>query len=213
MKQRRHLRPDRSHETRKSVQINIMSKAEPPRPPADVIERIGAARAGDEQALEDLIRQYQDRVARYVVALVGRNNADFDDLCQIVFVKMALSLSKLRSPDVFEPWLFTIARNVCRDHLRRLRSRDRLIALSRDHEAIPIDQEMDEPPAGPDALDGALNRLPGAQRELIDLLRGREYSYEELARLLKISVRAVAGRLFRARSQLRKLLRYNGADQ
>jgi RNA polymerase sigma-70 factor (ECF subfamily) len=190
-----------------------MSKAESPRPAADVIERIGAACAGDEQALEDLIRQYQDRVARYVVALVGRNSADFDDLCQIIFVKMALSLPKLRSLEVFEPWLFTIARNVCRDHLRRLRFRDRLIPLSRDHEAIPMDQEMDEPQAGPDALDGALNRLPGAQRELIDLLRGREYSYEELARRMKISVRAVAGRLFRARSHLRKLLRHNGADQ
>ncbi len=190
-----------------------MSKAEPSRPPADIIERIRAARVGDEQALEDLIRQYQDRIAGYVVSLIGRNSADFDDLCQIVFVKMSLSLPKLRSPDVFEPWLFTIARNVCRDYLRRLRFRERFIPLSRDHEAIPMDQEMDEPPAGPDALDSALSDLPGAQRELIDLLRRREYSYEELARLMKISVRAVAGRLFRARSRLRKLLRYNGADQ
>jgi RNA polymerase sigma-70 factor (ECF subfamily) len=126
---------------------------------------------------------------------------------------MALALPKLRSPEVFEPWLYTIARNVCRDHQRRLRFRERLIPLSRDHEAASIGPEADEPPAGPDALDAALERLPGAQRELIDLLRKREYSYEELARLLKISVRAVAGRLFRARSRLRKILRYNGAGQ
>ena len=190
-----------------------MSKAEPLRLAADVIERIGAARAGDEHALEDLIRQYQDRIARYVIALIGAGDADFDDLCQIIFVKMALALPKLRSPEVFEPWLYTIARNVCRDHLRRLRIHERLIPLSRDHEAVSISQEADEPPAGPDALDAALERLPGAERELIDLLRKREYSYEELARLLKISVRAVAGRLFRARSRLRKLLRYNGASQ
>jgi RNA polymerase sigma-70 factor (ECF subfamily) len=213
MKQPRHLRLDRLHDSRKSVSINIMSKAEPLRLAADVIERIGAARAGDEHALEDLIRQYQNRIARYVIALIGASDADFDDLCQIVFVKMALALPKLRSPEVFEPWLYTIARNVCRDHLRRLRFRERLIPLSRDHEATSVGPEADEPPAGPDALDAALERLPGAQRELIDLLRRREYSYEELARLLKISVRAVAGRLFRARSRLRKLLRYNGAGQ
>jgi DNA-directed RNA polymerase specialized sigma24 family protein len=48
---------------------------------------------------------------------------------------------------------------------------------------------------------------------MMNLLPGREYSYEELARLTKSSVRAVAGRLFRARARLRKLLRSHGADQ
>ncbi len=38
----------------------------------------------------------------------------------------------------------------------------------------------------------------------MNLLPGREYSYEELARLTKSSVRAVAGRLFRARARLRR---------
>ena len=185
-----------------------MSKAEPPGPPADIIERIGAARAGDEQALEYIIRHYQGRIAGCVVSLVGKNSADFDDLCQIVFLKMALSLPNLRSLDVFEPWLFKIARNVCRDHLRRLRFRNLFVPLSRIHEAIPMDQGLEDPQDGP-GLDGALKKLSGAQRELIDLLCVREYSYEELARLTKISVRAVAGRLFRARSRLRKLLRYN----
>jgi RNA polymerase sigma-70 factor, ECF subfamily len=190
-----------------------MSNAAPPGLPADVMEQIAAARAGDEQALEVIIRQYQERVAGYVGSLVGRHTVEFDDLCQVVFLKMALALPNLRSLDVFEPWLFKIARNVCRDHLRRLRFRDLFVPLSRDHEAIPIDQTIEDLQARPGALEGAVKKLPGAQRELIDLLRGREYSYEELAHLTKISVRAVAGRLFRARSRLRKLLRYDGADQ
>lgn len=190
-----------------------MSKVEVSTSPADRIERVAAARAGDEQALEDVIRHYQERVAGFVVALVGKSSADLDDLCQIVFLKMALSMPRLRSVDAFEPWLFKIARNVCRDHLRRLRLRSLFVTLSRDHEAISTDQKLEDPQAGPPALDGALKNLSGAQRELIDLLRTREYSYEELARLTKSSVRAVAGRLFRARSRLRKLLHYNGADQ
>jgi DNA-directed RNA polymerase specialized sigma24 family protein len=61
-----------------------VSKVEVPTPRADIIEKIAAARAGDEQALEDVIRHYQDRVAGYVVSLVKKNSADFDDLCQIV---------------------------------------------------------------------------------------------------------------------------------
>ena len=184
-----------------------------PTPPADIIERIAAARAGDEQALEDVIRHYQDRVAGYVVWLFGKNNADFDDLCQTVFVKMALSMPRLNSLNAFEPWLFKIARNVCRDHIRRLKLRKLFVPLSRHHEAIPMEQEPPDSWATPNALDGALTQLPGEQRQLINLLRAREYSYEELARLTKSSARAVAGRLFRARTRLRRLLRYNGAGQ
>jgi hypothetical protein len=53
-----------------------MSKPEMAIMPSPTPERIAAARAGDEQALEDLIRRYQDRVAGYVVSLVGKNSAD-----------------------------------------------------------------------------------------------------------------------------------------
>jgi RNA polymerase sigma-70 factor (ECF subfamily) len=190
-----------------------VSKVEAPRPPADIVERIAAARAGEERAFEDVIRHYQDRVAGHVVSLVGKDSADLDDLCQIVFLKMALSLPRLRSVDAFEPWLLTIARNVCRDHFRHLRLRKLFVPLSCAHETIPPDQQPEDPQAGLSTLDGALRKLSHAQRELINLLRGREYSYEELARVTKSSVRAVAGRLFRARARLRKLLRYNGADQ
>jgi RNA polymerase sigma factor (sigma-70 family) len=152
-------------------------KGESPGGPADIIESVAAARAGDEQALEDLIRNYQERVAGYVVSLVGRNNADFDDLCQIVFLKMALSLPGLRSVDTFERWLFKIARNVCRDHLRRLTIRNLFIPLSRHHEAIPMEQKPEDLRASPNALDGALKKLSGQQLQLINLLRAHEYSY------------------------------------
>lgn len=190
-----------------------MSKVEVHTLPTDIIGRIAAARSGDEQALEDVIRHYQDRVAGYVVSLVGKDNADFDDLCQIVFVKMALSLPRIRSIDAFEPWLLTIARNVCRDHLRRIRLRNLFVPLSYHHETIPTDQRLEDPQERLGSLDGALKKLSDEQREMINLLRGREYSYEELARVTKSSVRAVAGRLFRARASLRKLLRSNGADK
>lgn len=189
------------------------SKLEPLRPPSQIIESIAAARAGDERALEELIRHYQERVAGYVISLVGRNGADLDDLCQVVFLKMSLSLPKLRSVDVFEPWLFTIARNVCRDHLRRAKLRARFVSLSGDQETISAPQQPKDSLESLGALDDALNNLSKAQKELITLLREREYSYEELARLTKSSVRAVAGRLFRARARLRKLFSCYGADQ
>jgi len=190
----------------------VTAQAEMDRPPAGILGTVAAARSGDEHALEEVIRHYQNRIAAYVVSLVGSGDADLDDLCQIVFVKMALALPRLGAVDAFEAWLFTIARNVCRDHLRRFRMRNRMVPLSRDHEAIAAEPAKEDAEVAPPMLDAALDRLSNEQRRLIDLLREREYSYEELARLTRSSVRAVASRLFRARARLRLLLGNNGAE-
>jgi RNA polymerase sigma-70 factor (ECF subfamily) len=78
---------------------------------------ITAARAGDERAMEELIREYQGRVAKFVIAQCGEDH--YEDVCQTIFVKMVLGLPRLKSAEMFEPWLFKIARNACMDHLRR----------------------------------------------------------------------------------------------
>jgi len=88
-------------------------------------ERIHRARAGDQRALEDLIREYQQPVAGFVARRIADRGA-IQDVCQNVFVKMVLSIRKLHSPEAFEPWLFRIAENACRDHQRRERWRRRL---------------------------------------------------------------------------------------
>src|SRR5262249_60287077 len=85
---------------------SLMSTREPPRPPAHLLDSIAAARARDEQALEEVIRHYQDRVAGYVNSRLGRNGADVDDLCQVVCLKMALAMPKPRSDDGCDALLF-----------------------------------------------------------------------------------------------------------
>src|SRR5258708_4476756 len=79
------------------------------------------AREGDDRALEQLIGDYQRRVAAMVVSLIG-NDPDWPDLCQQIFVKMVHGLPRLKALEVFEPWLFRIVHNACYDHLRRRRS-------------------------------------------------------------------------------------------
>ena len=49
-----------------------MSKPEAAINGPPMFEKIAAARSGDEQALEDVIRHYQERIAGYVVTLVGK---------------------------------------------------------------------------------------------------------------------------------------------
>jgi len=172
------------------------------------IEKIALARAGDERALEDLIRNYQGRIARFVIAQTGEHQ-DYEDLCQAIFVKMALALPRLKQPVTFEAWLFRIARNVCIDHLRHRRWWQRMfVAYDMEHESVAA-----EPPPsdGREAdLDRAIARLPEPDRELMDLARAQRRSHRELARLTNLRVGALKSRLFRARTRLKQLA--NGGE-
>ncbi len=170
---------------------------------------IARAQTGDEHALEDLIRAYQGRIARFVIAQTGERH-DYEDLCQTIFIKMALALPKLKAPATFEAWFFRIARNVCIDHLRHRRWWQRLfVAFEPDHESIaaePIATDRRDA-----ELERALARLPDEDRALIDLARDGRRSHRELARLTNLSVGALKSRLFRARIRLKQLIADGGS--
>jgi RNA polymerase sigma factor (sigma-70 family) len=87
-----------------------------------------------------LIERYQRPVARVVAGelrTAGGELSQCEDLCQAVFVKMVLGLNRLKRTETFEGWLFQIARNVCRDHLRSQRWRRRLFEPFADrHETV-----------------------------------------------------------------------------
>ena len=100
--------------------------------------------------------------------------------------------------------MFRIARNVCMDHLRRLKWRRMFVPFTHEHENVFV--EEDDRGDRVRAFEAALTQLPPDQREIIGLMRDRDWSYEELAEITHSSVSAVGTRLFRARARLRKLL-------
>jgi RNA polymerase sigma-70 factor (ECF subfamily) len=168
-------------------------------------EQILQARSGDQSALEDLIRDYQDRVARVVVSRIGDVDS-CEDLCQAIFVKMVLSLPRLKSVHTFEPWLFRIAHNACNDHLRRLRWRRRLFVTMKDTHRLIAAALPEGPHENAEAVRVAIQQLVPEQRRLVELSMEEPRSYEELANLSHLSVASVRSRLFRARERLRRLL-------
>ena len=172
--------------------------------PAETVALIARAGSGDRRAIEQLIGLYQQRVARFIIRQTG-DETHYEDLCQTVFVKMVLGLPRLRDGERFEPWLFQIARNVARDHLRaNLGWRKLFVAFAPTHEAVPA-PELPKEADMVDRFEHRMTELPEAQRRVLRLsLEGR--SYEELARLSHSSVPAVKSRLHRARKNLRLLL-------
>ncbi len=164
-------------------------------------DRVRRAQRGDEVALRELIVAYQHRVAGFTYAITGRSDS-VEDLVQIVFVKMARAIERLKAPEQFEPWLFRLARNTCIDHLRRQKLRRIFIPFAPEHENVPepsgaVDAEE------LDALRHALAQLRPKDRALLALVQeGR--SHAEIAETFKTSVAAVKARLHRAREQLRQ---------
>src|ERR1700693_5243922 len=75
---------------------------------------------GDLDALEALLARYQNRLYRYLLRLV-REPAEAEDLFQQTWVRVAEKIRQYDSKRNFEAWLFTVARNLAFDHLRRIR--------------------------------------------------------------------------------------------
>lgn len=178
---------------------------------APPLELIARARSRDDTALEQLIRDYQRRVGRMVIALIG-TDPDWPDLCQQIFVKMVHGLPRLKAVEVFEPWLFRIVRNACYDHLRHRRSRRFIVAWEPHHDSIAANPASLAGESASAALAKAIAQLPDDQRELITLMRDRQWSYESLARMTGDSLAAIKSRLFRARQRLRHLMTTTEAD-
>ena len=175
---------------------------------------------GDERALGELITKHQGAVYGTIAKMLG-DPTEAQDLAQQVFVRVYRAAGSYRATAQFKTWIFTIVRNLVFNEHRR-RSRATLISLH------PVDNEhghgnstgLDLPDTAnrtPDAemlqaemlrkIDEAILALPEQQRLAIVLRRYDEFSYEQIAEILKTSVPATKSLLFRARETLRLALR------
>src|SRR6202012_1687412 len=129
-------------------------------------------------------------------------------LLQNVFYRMLRSAHTFTGEGEFKTWMYCIARNVVKDHLKRSRRTpdsydagdlaERISATTRTDEALERRLEIK-------ALQRALNGLSADSREVLLLSRFQDLRHEEIARVLDISVGAVKVRVHRAIAQLKEL--------
>lgn len=158
---------------------------------------VAASRDGDRRAYATLVRRHAKRVYAVCVGVLG-SDADVEDVFQETFVKGMTKINTLRDNKQFAGWILQIARNLCRDHSRKRRRRQKLLQQrpSR-HGASP--GEFSE-------LHIALEKLPEKHRVPLMLFYFDGKSTEKLAEELNVSKAGACTRLFRARNELRKLL-------
>ena len=73
---------------------------------------------GDDKGLVELIREYKDELIMFINSFV-RNVSTAEDICQDVFVKLAIKKPAYNGKASFKTWLYTIGRNMAIDRLRK----------------------------------------------------------------------------------------------
>src|SRR6266699_969539 len=86
-------------------------------------EQIQKARSGDDAAFNQVVLAYRKRIMGTIARLIGRPE-DVEDVAQEVFMRLYYSLDQLRTPEVFEPWLYRLTVNAAYDYLRKQRRRN-----------------------------------------------------------------------------------------
>jgi RNA polymerase sigma-70 factor (ECF subfamily) len=177
---------------------------------ADAIVR--AAQAGDEEALNALLKRYQPQIFRFGLKMC-RNPDDAGEVLQDTLVAAARTLHGFRGASSISTWLYTIARSFCIKRRRRsvfappvvsLESDSQAAAtardLGRDPERILADRELGA------ALQTAIAALEPGYREVLLLRDVEGLSAAEVAEITGLSVPAVKSRLHRARADVRARL-------
>lgn len=184
-------------------------------PDAAVMLRV---KRGDVRAFEELVEKYKQPVIN-VIARTLRDPTEAEDLAQNVFVQVFKSADRYKATAKFSTWLFTIARNLCLNEIRR-RSRhpaESLETSQSDNDDLPARQFEDVKifSPGENALQGeleekvqaALKELPENQRTAILLCRQDELSYEDISEVLGCSLSATKSLIHRGRETLKEKLK------
>ena len=175
-------------------------------------ELISRGRAGDVEAFNLLVEQYQRMVYNLALRMLGNAEAA-EDATQDAFVSAYKAIGKFRGGS-FKAWILRIAVNSCHDKLRvarrvRVTSLDTLLEES---EALPLVDNAESPEdyvlrreLGRFLGEG-LAHLPVDQRMVVILPDIQGLSYEEISQATSSSLGTVKSRLSRGRSRLRDFL-------
>ena len=175
-------------------------------------------RRGDRVAFATLVEKYQQPVMNFVHRTL-RDETEAEDVAQNVFLQVYKSAPRYVSTAKFSTWLFTIARNLCLNELRR-RARHPAESLDAPHpESVdqPARQFEDRRNFSPpehllhgelaEKIAHALADLPENQRTALLLCRQEELSYEEIADVLGCSLSATKSLIHRGRETLKQKLK------
>jgi RNA polymerase sigma-70 factor (ECF subfamily) len=169
---------------------------------------VAAARSGDRDALEQLLRLHHDRIHALARRITG-NDADAADATQEALIAIVRGLPRFDGRSSFSTWAYRVTANASLDELRRRRRRP-LVGLP-DERAERADASVAVDTAVADRLrlDAALAELPEDFRVAVVLRDVCDLDYAEIAAVLDLPPGTVRSRIARGRGRLADLLSGN----
>jgi RNA polymerase sigma-70 factor (ECF subfamily) len=162
----------------------------------------------------EIYDQDYSRVRKFILALV-RDEWVADDLIQETFLKVQQNIKSLRDPSRLSSWIFRIAHNLCQDHFRRMKKSRQEESIDQEEtgdlkasliqKELGIQKELEQRQMG-ECVQNQINLLPQSLRTVLVLFDIMEFSHQESADILGITVENVKVRLHRARKKLKSIL-------
>jgi RNA polymerase sigma-70 factor (ECF subfamily) len=175
-------------------------------------ELIQKAQQGDAAAFNQVVSAYRRRIMGTISRLIGRPE-DVEDVAQEVFIRLYFSLEQLRTPEVFEPWLYRLTVNAAYDYLRKNRRRleSRMADLSEQQVMLAdavagtrVQTEESEKRRVKDTVNELLASVSEEDRILLTLKEVEGLSLKDLEKVYHVNENALKVRLFRARQRVLK---------
>lgn len=164
-----------------------------------LLKTVQRAYENDRDAFSDLYMNYKKPLGSYLMTLVN-NEEVAKEIYQETFTRAWKHLSEVRNPSHFKPWLYTIAKNIAIDHLRR----------ETGHTVLSFPESVQYSHAGHEVyicnkiiLAQALSQMSPRYRECVVLQMQWGYSQKDIAKALQISEKAVSSNVSRGFQQLR----------
>lgn len=202
-----------------------MSPGSPMQDPSPDLDRKAMARLarGEESAMDELMARHGVSIYNFLCRMVG-DPSEARDLAQETFVRVYRSRESFHAGAHFGSWVFTIAGNLARNHVRwRNRHPTSPIDAPEGHGERPLEERLPAPTRPPSeiaaetelhaAVHEAINGLNPEMREAVLLVDVHGKSVKEASGIAQVPARTVESRLYHARRILRRrLCRWVGSE-
>ncbi len=176
------------------------------------------AKNGDEDAFEEIIKLYEQKICSTIFYMVKNENI-VEDIAQEVFIKVYKNISKFNEESSLYTWIYRITMNTCIDQIKKEKKITYIntfvdtdegeVEMQFEDETQRLD-EIVENKLKRESLIKAIKSLPAEQRALIVLRDIRQFKYMEIAEMLKLNLGTVKSKISRARQTLKESLEKDG---
>lgn len=171
---------------------------------------------GQRKAYDILVTRYKNRLYNFILKMVA-NPTEAEELTQETLIRAYIYADKYREIARFSTWLFTIATNLVRNNIRKIKRRPYTVAIdpAPDEDKMPVDpvdnnadpsediqrQELS------DLISEATSQIPEKYRIPFLLREIEQMSYEEIQEATGLKLGTVRSRINRARTRFRKAIK------